>query len=186
MTSPKHLALPLALIGLPLASLCCKQPMQPAGAQVQPVDASESVRAIQRDEARAGEQVRRLARSQAGQDLNAAMKVAATTVPDEHANPDAGMSTGLADSEIAGKLERASPNRLIIRDGTGFEYWLEASESTHVTANGTPARLTDLKQGTEVRAQFLWQGKDRVATAIDVVGDATERDGGVGPPRTGG
>ena len=149
----------LALIGLPLASLCCKQPIQPVGAQVEPVDASESVRAIQRDEARAAGQVHGLARSQVAQDLNAAMKVASATIPDERANSDAGVSTRPADSEIAGKLERASPDRLIIRDGAGFEYWLEASESTHVTANGTPARLTDLKQGTEVRAQFLWQGK---------------------------
>ncbi|HEX4802577.1 MAG TPA: hypothetical protein VFV14_03640 [Myxococcaceae bacterium] len=164
------------------ASSC--KPTEPAVGTVKPVDASTRVRAIQVEEERQGREVQQIARSQVGREPMAAEKLGSSPQLDAGTLPmDGGHPSRAADSQLNGKLEQATTDQLVIRDKAGFEYWLRAGDSTQVTANGKPARLTDIKQGTDVRAEFFWDGRDRIATAVDAVADAPGRDGGsLGPP----
>jgi len=108
------------------------------------------IQAIQREERRNGEQVMQLARTQAARALEYAAKALIPGESDESAGLDGSQRTAKAgEAGVAGKLERAEPDTLIIRDGSGFEYWLKASDNTQVTYNGKRARLTDFKQGAE-------------------------------------
>jgi len=160
----------IALFLFGLAPASCQKPIEPAVEAPPRVDALTEIQAIQREERRNGEQVRQLARTQAARDLEYAAKVLAPSESSESAGPDGGRLTAKAgDSGVAGKLERAEPDQLIIRDESGFEYWLQASDTTHVTFNGRPARLTDFRQGAEVRASFVWRGNQRVATEVEVL-----------------
>ncbi len=97
----------------------------------------------------------------------------------DSAGLDGGQSTANAGKAgVAGKLEKVEPDTLIIRDGSGFEYWLKASDNTQITYNGKRARLTDFKQGADVRASFVWQGNQRVATEVEVLDAGQPLDGG--------
>jgi colicin import membrane protein len=137
------------------------------------------IEAIQREERRNGEQVMQLARTQSARELENAAKALAPLEGSESAGLDGGQLTAKADgAAVVGKLERAEPDTLIIRDESGFEYWLRASDSTHVTFNGRPARLTEFKQGAQVRASFAWEGNQRVATEVEVLDAGQPLDGG--------
>ncbi len=165
------------LLGLALAS--CQKPIEPAVEAPPELDASTEVQAIQRDAQRHGEQVLQLARAQVAQELGNAAKALAPWESSDSAALDGGQSAANAGEDgVAGKLERAEPDTLIIRDGSGFEYWLKASDNTQVTYNGKRARLTDFKQGADVRASFVWQGNQRVATEVEVLDAGPPLDGG--------
>ena len=89
-----------------------------------------------------------------------------------------GISADGPKEEIAGKLEQAAPGFVVIRDHTGFAYWLRTSGNLQVSLNGQPARLKDVQQGADVRAVFTWQGKERVATEVELLSGQL-LDGGV-------
>ncbi len=130
------------LLGLALAS--CQKPIEPAVEAPPELDASTEVQAIQRDAQRHGEQVMQLARAQAAQELGNAAKALAPWESSDSAALDGGQSTANAgEAGVAGKLEKVEPDTLIIRDGSGFEFWLKASDNTQITYNGKRARLTD-------------------------------------------
>ncbi len=168
----------LTLLLLAGATSSCK-PTEPAVGTVRPVDASTRIRAIQVEEERHGREVQQIARSQGGRELVASEKPGRSPQLDAGTLPmDGGRPSRAADSQLNGKLEQATTDQIVIRDKAGFEYWLRAGESTQVTANGKPARLTDFKQGTDVRAEFFWDGRDRIATAVDAIADTPGRDGG--------
>ena len=160
------------------AASSCK-PIEPAVGTVRPVDASARVRAIQVEEERRGGEVQQVARSQVGRELEAVENLARSAQLDAGTLPlDGGRPSRAPESQLTGKLEQATPDQIVIRDNSGFEYWLRAGESTQVTLNGKPARLTDFRQGTDVRAEFFWEGRDRIATAVDATADTAGRDGG--------
>jgi hypothetical protein len=169
----------VTLLLLSGATSSCK-PTQPAVGTVKPVDAATRIRAIQVEEERRGREVQQIARSQVGRELKAAENPARSPQRDAGTHPlDGGRSSRAPESQLTGKLEQATTDQLVVRDSAGFEYWLRAGESTHVTANGKPARLTDFKQGTDVRAEFFWDGRDRIATAVDAIADTPGPDGGL-------
>jgi hypothetical protein len=169
----------LFLFGLGPALASCQKPIEPAVDAPPPVDALTEVQAIQREERRSEEQVMQLARTQAARELEYAAKVLASWESGESAGLDGGQPIVKAGgSGVLGKLERAEPDTLIIRDESGFEYWLKAGDTTPITYNGKPARLTDFKQGAEVRASFVWQGNQRVATEVEVLDAGQPLDGG--------
>ena len=168
----------LTLLLLAGATSSCN-PTEPAVGTVRPVDASTRIRAIQVEEEGQGRKLQQLARSQVGQELAASEKPGRSPQLDVGTLPmDGGRPSRTADSQLTGKLEQATTDQIVIRDKAGFEYWLRASESTRVTTSGKPARLTDFKQGADVRAEFFWDGRDRIATAVEAVADAVGRDGG--------
>ena len=175
----------VTLLLLAGATYSCK-PTQPAVGTVKPVDAATRIRAIQVEEERRGREVQQIARSQVGRELKAAENPARSPQLDAGTpSLDGGRPSRAPDSQLTGKLEQATTDQIVIRDGAGFEYWLRAGESTHVTANGKPARLTDFKQGTDVRAEFFWDGRDRIATTVDAMADTPGRDGGLLEPPDG-
>ena len=168
----------LTLLLLASATSSCK-PTEPAVGTVRPVDASTRIRAIQVEEEGQGRKVQQIARSQVGRELAASERPGPSPQLDAGTLPmDGGRPSRAADSQLTGKLEQATADQIVIRDKAGFEYWLRASQSTQVTTEGKPAQLTDFKQGTDVRAEFFWDGRDRIATALDAVADAVGRDGG--------
>ncbi len=169
----------IALFLFGLAPASCQRPIEPAVDAPPQVDALAEIQAIQREERRNGEQVMQLARTQAARALEYAAKALIPGESDESAGLDGSQRTAKAgEAGVAGKLERAEPDTLIIRDGSGFEYWLKASDNTQITYNGKRARLTDFKQGAEVRASFVWQGIQRVATEVEVLNAGQPLDGG--------
>jgi hypothetical protein len=165
------------LLGPFLAS--CQKPIEPAVNAPPEVDGLAEVQAIQRDERRNGEHVMQLARTQSARELENAAKALMPWESSDSAGLDGGQPTAKAgEAEVAGKLEKAEPDTLIIRDGSGFEYWLKAGDNTQVSFNGKRARLTDFKQGADVRASFVWQGNQRVATEVEVLDAGPPLDGG--------
>lgn len=93
---------------------------------------------------------------------------------------DAGPTQQQGAASLSGKLEASAPNQLIVRDNTGFQYRLKTDDRTRVTFNGQPAKLDQFKQGTEVRATYVFDGQNRVATGVEVISpsDAGHRPGG--------
>jgi hypothetical protein len=159
----------------------CGKPVEPS-LQPQPaVDAAKQIRAIQLETERQAKQVSQRARSQMGRDVEKALKELARGPGSGGSGqlPDGGeLGQSVPTEEIAGKLERATPGLVVIRDHTGFAYWLRASGNLQVTLNGQPARLTDVQQGADVRAVFTWQGKERVATEVELLSGQL-LDGGI-------
>jgi len=164
----------LILCGAVALSFCSK-PIEPS-VEPPPVDASKQIQAIQVETERRARQVSQMARQQVGPDVEKALKAIGGS--GESPRVDESRARPVATEEVAGKLERATPDFVVIRDDSGFAYWLRTSGNTQVTANGQPARLTDFRQGADVRASFTWQGKERVATEVDVLGGQV-LDGGV-------
>ncbi len=160
----------------------CMKPIEPGVEPGSPVDASKDIREIQLKTERDAEKISQMARRQAGADVENAIKAIALEPGSGGGgqSPDAGaplrLSAGIG--EVAGKLERATPNFVIIRDSAGFAYWLRTSGTMQVTLDGQPARLTDFAQGADVRAVFAWQGKERVATEVEVLSAGQLVDGG--------
>lgn len=168
---------PLFLLALALAA--CQKPIEPEVEVPPRVDGLAEVQAIQREARRNGERVMQLARAQAARELENAAKALAPLESNELAGLDGGVAGAKAgESEVAGKLEKAEPDTLIIRDGSGFEYWFKAGDNTQVVFNGKPARLTDFNQGADVRASFVWQGNQRVAVEVEVLDAGQPADGG--------
>ena len=165
----------LILCGAVALSFCSK-PIEPGVEPQPPVDASKQIQAIQAETDRRAQQVSRMARKQIGPDVEKSLKAVGGS--GESPKVDESRARPAATDEIAGKLERATPDFVVIRNESGFAYWLRTSSDTQVSVNGQPARLTDFRQGADVRASFTWQGKERVATEVNVLGSRV-LDGGV-------
>jgi hypothetical protein len=109
-------------------SASCQKPVEPAVDPLPPIDASDEVRAIQLEEQPGGQEVERVARSQAARELESTSKaLAPAPLSDGRSESlDGGepLAQGARSDELAGKLERATANQIIIRDSSGFAYWL--------------------------------------------------------------
>jgi hypothetical protein len=101
------------------------------------------------------------------------------------ATPRAGRQRRVAEKahtvrHVAGRLEEASGQQVIIRAPGEPRLTLRVSSLTAVTVDGRPSRLESLQRGTDVRASYQTGGGARpTALAIEV------RSGGADPPPPG-
>lgn len=172
-----------AILLCALVSSSCKEPTEPDLAPLPSVNAANEVRAIQLEEQRRAEEVKLVGRREPARELDKRYSSLASGQvgqggsgsPAALSSADAGAA---AQGEITGKLERALPDVLMIRNASGFAYWLYTNGTTRITLNGHPAHVRDFKPGADVRASFVWQGRERIATDVEVVDAGNRRDGG--------
>jgi hypothetical protein len=173
----------VALFAAHAAAGCTKAP-EPSRAPPDDVNANATIERIRKEQARSKVSVEREVRRSIQEDRVDAGLLAAPPprAPEELGQlegTDAGpMQQGTA--SVSGKLEASAPNQLIIRDHTGFQYRLKTDDRTRVTFNGQPAKLDQFKQGTEVRATYVFDRQNRVATHVEVLrpSDAGHEAGG--------
>lgn len=101
--------------------------------------------------------------AQAGQEMDRARQQTAAGQP---SGAQAGM-TGQQSAE--GELVRASADEIVLRTegAQQGELRLKVSESTPVVIDGREAKLSDLEEGTQVRASFEDAKGERTATRIE-------------------
>lgn len=159
-------------IALLLAASRCHKPEENGSGTPGPVNAGPTIDRIREDQARRKAAVDRAVDQSVAQQRTEAAKrpvVLSTGDPDRKGSLDGGPAREAANASIAGKLQGVAPQEVMVRDDSGFEYWLRTDEKTRVTQNGQPVRLGDFKQGTEVRASYVQRGKQRIATDVEVV-----------------
>jgi hypothetical protein len=151
----------------------CKKPAEPPLDVQESVDASSAVRSIQAEQKQERRRMKAVARSQEASEREGAASLAGVRAGQSGIEGrDGGEAPGVAtegEHAIEGKLEQAADSRVIIRDGSGFEYWLGTGDTTRVSQNGEPARLSDFPKGAAVRVSYVWRGNERVATGIQVL-----------------
>jgi|GEM_PF-6908691 len=173
----------VALFAAHAVAGCSKSP-EPSRAPPDDVNANATIERIRKEQARGKVSVEREVRRSIQEDrVDAGVLAAAPPRAPEELGPSEGGDAGPARpgaASISGKLEASAPNQLIIRDHTGFEYRLKTDGRTRVTFNGRPAKLDQFKQGTEVRATYVFDQQSRVATAVEVLSpsDAGHEAGG--------
>jgi hypothetical protein len=76
---------------------------------------------------------------------------------------------GMGAQTAAGELVRASSDEIVLRPegGQQGELTLKVNESTPVTIDGREGKLSDLKEGTQVRASYEDAQGERTATRIE-------------------
>jgi hypothetical protein len=76
---------------------------------------------------------------------------------------------GMGAQTASGELVRASSEEIVLRPegGQQGELTLKVNESTPVTIDGREGKLSDLKEGTQVRASYEDAQGERTATSIE-------------------
>lgn len=157
----KLLSLPALLTSVLLMADCsCMSPMDPAAQPEPPKNTQQKIEQIRREETRLAAEVESAARSQGARGIGGSGGTgSAPVLPPE-------TPTGT----ITGRLEATAPDRIVIRDQDGVEYWFEADPNMRVSRNGQPAQLSELPRGTQVRASYTLAGQKKRLTEVQVLG----------------
>lgn len=110
-----------------------------------------------------------------------AEKNAADKRGDVKSSAAAGTASG-SEHIASGQVVSAKQDELVLRQGSGApDLKLKVSPSTTVTMGGRQASISELKEGTQVRAAYQQQGGDQQAIRIEALSGAS----GSGAPNVG-
>jgi len=85
-----------------------------------------------------------------------------------------GSGMAAAEQTVTGSLTKASKDELSLRDANGKELQLKLDDTTQLTRNGQAVKADTLKEGTQVRASWTADGKDKKASKVEVLSPATK------------